>query len=69
MIFEDKPFVKVTAVVENTTNTISIDGITANAFTPEQAKTNLDILLNIVGKSVTTNKMKRIRTEEASDNE
>lgn len=69
MIFEDKPYVKVSAIVENTTNTVSIDGITAQSFTPEQAKTNIDILLGIVGKSVTTNKMKRIRTEEATNNE
>lgn len=68
MTFEDRPFVKVSAPVQGTTGTISIDGITAQPFTPEEAKTNLDILLNIVGKIVLTKNMKRIRTEEAIEN-
>lgn len=68
MVFQDKPVVRVTSYLTGSTNTISIDGITAQSFTPEEAKSNLDVLLDIIGESVQTNKMKRIRTEEAVNN-
>lgn len=68
MVFQDNPTVKVTSYLTGSTNTISIDGITAQPFTPETAKSNIDVLLDVIGESVQTNKMKRIRTEEAVNN-
>lgn len=65
MTFQDTQTVKITAGIMNSNNTISINGITSAAFTPETAKTQIDKFLNIIGVNVKTNKMKRIRTEEA----
>ena len=65
MTFQDTQTVKINAGITGSTNTISINGITSQAFTPETAKTQIDKFLDIVGISVKTNKMKRIRTEEA----
>lgn len=65
MQFQDTDTVKITATITNSNNTISINGITSSAFTPETAKIQIDKFLDIIGVSVNTNKMKRIRTEEA----
>lgn len=68
MVFEEKNYVKVTAAITGSTSRITTDGITAQAFTPEEAKTQLDKFLNIVGKSVNTTGMVRTRSEEAVEN-
>lgn len=68
MIFQEKQSLKVQAPIANTTSKITLDGIKTSAFTPEEAKTNMDILLNIVSISVNTNGMIRTRTEEAVEN-
>lgn len=68
MIFQDQPTVKVTSKISGTTNKISMTGITANAFTPEEAQTQLNKILDIIGISVLTSGMTRTRTEEAVDN-
>lgn len=68
MIFNDKPYLKITAGIVGSKNKVTTDGITSQAFTPEEAKTQLDKLFGVVGKSVQTDGMVRIRTEEAIDN-
>lgn len=65
MIFEEKETAKIQAQLSGTTASITIDGISANATTPENAKEQIDKVLAIVGKSVETAKMKQIITREA----
>lgn len=65
MVFQERQYLKVQSTIENSTNKITIDGIKTTSFTPEEAKENIDTFLNIVGKSVITKGMTRIRSEEA----
>ena len=65
MTFQEKSSLKVQAPIYGTTNKITIDGITTNSFTPEEAQTHMNTLLDIVGKSVITTGMIRTRQEEA----
>ncbi len=66
MVFVEKEFAKLQAQLSGSTSTITIDGITSGATTPENAKEQVDKILNIVGKSVVTAKMKQIITKEAT---
>lgn len=67
--FVTKPTVTITASVANTTSKIALSGITSNReITPDTAKTQIDKLLNVVGKSVITAGMLRTQTEEAVTN-
>lgn len=65
MIFEEKETAKIQAQLSGTTNTITIDGVTSGATTPENAQKQINKILFIVGKSVVTSKMKQIITKEA----
>jgi len=66
MVFTEKVTAKIQAQVSGTTGTITIDGITSGTVTPENAKAQIDKILDIVGKSVETSKMKQIITKEAA---
>lgn len=65
MIFQEKNSLKVQAQINGSTNKITIDGITTQSFTPEEAQTHMNTLLNIVDRSVLTKGMIRTRQEEA----
>lgn len=66
MVFTTKEYAKIQAQISGSTGTITIDGVTSGATTPENAKAQVDKILNIVGKSVVTDKMKQIITKEAA---
>ena len=66
MVFADKETAKIQAYLTGLTNTITIDGVTSGATTPENAKAQIDKILGIVGRSVVTAKMKQIITKEAA---
>lgn len=65
MVFEEKEFAKLQANFSDNSSSITIDGVTAAVITPENAKAQVDKILGIVGKSVSTTKMKQIITKEA----
>lgn len=67
MTFESLTTTKINAKLTGSTNSISLAGITAEATTPENAKTQIDKILNIINQSVTTNKMTRTITQEATE--
>ena len=57
---------KITGTISGSTDKISIDGTTGTKPTPENAKTQIDKILNIVGKSILTTKMTRTIAQEAT---
>lgn len=65
MVFEEKETAKIQAQLSGSTSTITIEGVTSGATTPENAKSQIDKILTIVGKSIVTTKMKQIITKEA----
>lgn len=65
MIFETKTVAKIQASLGDNSSTITIDGVTAEDTTPENAKAQIDKILGIVGKSVLATNMKQIITKEA----
>ena len=65
MVFTTKEYAKIQAQMSDSTNTITIDGVTSGDTTPENAKAQIDKILNIIGRSVSTTKMKQIVTKEA----
>jgi len=65
MVFTDKESAKIQAQFSDSTNTITIDGVTSGVTTPENAQEQINKILDIVGKSVVTTKMKQIITREA----
>lgn len=65
MVFTTKEYAKIQAQFSDSTNTITIDGVTSGDTTPENAKAQIDKILNIVGRAVATTKMKQIVTKEA----
>lgn len=65
MVFTTKEYAKIQAQMSDSTNTITIDGVTSGETTPENAKAQIDKILNIVGRAVATTKMKQIVTKEA----
>ena len=65
MVFAEKETAKIQAMLSGSTSSITIDGVTSGATTPENAKAQIDKILNIVGRSVITAKMKQIITKEA----
>lgn len=67
--FQAKPVAKITATVDGSTDRIAVYGVTPDeALTPAEAKTQLDKVLDIVGKSVKVPGMARNIYEEAVDN-
>jgi len=65
MVFSTKESAKIQAQLSGATNTITIDGVTSGETTPENAQAQINKILNIVGKSVVTTKMRHIITKEA----
>ena len=65
MVFTAKITAKIQAQLSDNTSTITVDGVTSGATTPENAKAQIDKILGIVGRSVSTSKMKQIITKEA----
>ena len=68
MTFTQKPTAIIWAKDGDMGEFISVGGVTTGVTTPENAKTQLDKILGIAGKSVLTDGMTRIRTEEANNN-
>jgi len=65
MFFEDLPVSKIQAQLSGFTTTITIAGVTVSPVTPAEAKLQIDKILDIVGRSVVTYKMKQILSREA----
>ena len=65
MVFTAKITAKIQAELSDNTSTITVDGVTSGETSPENAKAQIDKILHIVGRSVTTTKMKQIITREA----
>ena len=68
--FVTKPTAKITALLSGSTADISIAGVTtADTLTAENAVTQINKVLDVVGKSIVKNGIKRIIVqEEATDN-
>ena len=68
--FVTKPTAKITALLSGSTADISIAGVTtADTLTAENAVTQINKVLDVVGQSVVQSGMKRILTQEVSSNE
>ena len=67
MTFENIQTTKITARYTDSENKITFNGVTAAATTPENAKSQIDKILGIVDQSVTTTKMTRTITQEATE--
>lgn len=68
MEFTNPIVAKITAQVADSTEKVSINGVTADSTTVENAKSQIDKLLNIVNKSVYTAGMTRTIIQEATEN-
>jgi len=67
MVFTDKLNAKFSGKISGTTSKITIDGATTASTTPENAKAQIDKILNIVGKAIDTTGMTRTITQEATN--
>lgn len=67
MEFVNPIVAKISAQVTDSTEKISIAGVTADTTTVENAKAQIDKLMNIVNKSVYTSKMTRTIIQEAEE--
>lgn len=67
MVFADKEYAKIQAMLSGSVNLITIDGVTSGTITPENAQAQINKILNVVGKSVVKTKMKQIIAREAAD--
>ena len=65
MTFTNRNVAKLTAKYSDSQSTISFQGVTTASTTPENAKAQIDKILAIVGKSVTTTGMTRTIVQEA----
>ena len=68
MVFTEKATAKIQAQITGTTNTMTIAGTNATETDPENAATQINKLLDVVGKSVTTSGMVKIVEQEAVTN-
>lgn len=68
MTFQNSPTASLWAKDASTGEFTSIYGITRDTTTPENAAAQVNKVLAIVGKQITTDGMVRIKTEEATDN-
>ena len=68
-VFESKPVAKIQAQLSGTTTTTTIDGVTAAAsLTAENSVTQINKVLDVVGKSIVKNGIKRIIVQEEAAN-
>lgn len=67
MQFTEKLTSKISAQVTDSTEKITLDGLTIAATTPENAKAQMDKILHIVNKAVNTSGMIRTITQEATE--
>ena len=65
MEFVNPTVAKISAKITGETSKITIDGVTADTTTVENAKAQIDKLMNVVSKSVDTDKMTRTIIQEA----
>ena len=69
MLFNFKPVATLKAQRTSSDDMIAVNGITTASITPENAATQSNKLLSIVGFDIVANtKMSRVQTEEAIDN-
>ena len=69
MAFVTKPVAKIQANLSDNSSTITVDGITAaDSLDESTATTEINKVLGIVGKEITSTGMKRILTQEVSNN-
>lgn len=67
MVFTTKKTAKFSGKITDSTEKITIDGLTTSDTTPENAKTQIDKILNIVNKKIDTTGMTRTITQEATE--
>ena len=67
--FNFKPVATLKAQSATSTDMFTFQGVTTANTTPDNAATQINKILGIVGKSATTEKMTRTITEEAVDDE
>ena len=67
-VFENAPTAKIQAQLSGTTTTTTIDGVTAAAsLTAENSVTQINKVLDVVGKSVVKTGIKRIIVQEEAN--
>ena len=67
--FVSKPTAKIQAQLTGTTSTVIIDGVTAaDSLTADNSVTQINKVLDVVGKSVVKTGIKRIITQEEASN-
>ena len=68
-VFENKPTAKIQAQLSGSTSSITIDGVTAAAsLTAENSVTQINKVLDVVGKSIVKPGIKRIIVQEEATN-
>ena len=68
-VFESKPTAKIQAQLSGSTSSITIDGVTAAAsLTAENSVTQINKVLDVVGKSIVKPGIKRIIVQEEATN-
>lgn len=67
--FNFKPVATLKAQSATSTDMFTFQGVTTANTTPDNAATQINKILGLVGKSATTDKMTRTITEEAVDDE
>lgn len=66
--FVSKPVAKIQAQLSGTTSTVTIDGVTAAAsLTAENSVTQINKVLDVVGKGVVKTGIKRIIVQEEAN--
>ena len=66
MQFTSKNAAKITAKITGETSKVYFDGVTTATITPENAKAQIDKIMQTVSKTVDTAGMTRTLTEEAT---
>ncbi|MBR4153353.1 MAG: hypothetical protein IKT98_10400 [Selenomonadaceae bacterium] len=67
MAFAQKPTAKITATITGTTDKITIDGTDAAETSETNAKEQIDKILDVVGKSVSTTGMTQTIVKEVAE--
>ena len=68
MIFATKPVATITAKTVGSTEKTTVPGVTTATTTPDNAATQINKILSVVGKEIGTSGMIRTQTEEAINN-
>ncbi len=70
LIFQTKPVATIKGRATNSTDTVTINGVTTASTTPANAAAQINKILGIAGKSIAGDEyMTRVQTEEVVDDE